>query len=63
MSVSRSNSTVILQVAAPEFLSSSENDVIFSTPRTCWMAASSGAVTNASITSGEALGHWVCTLS
>jgi CMP-N-acetylneuraminic acid synthetase len=47
MSVSMANSTLICAFPSVDV------DVIFSTPRTCCSAASSGDVTNASTTSGE----------
>ncbi len=57
MSVPRANSTVISECA------SLDSDVILRTPFTCWAAPSSGAVRNASTTSGDAPGQLVVMVS
>ncbi len=56
MSVPRANSSVI------SVRPSLDSDSILRTPFTCWAAASSGAVRNASTTSGEAPGQVALTL-
>ena len=61
MSVPRANSTEMEAVPVP--FCSSEVEVTFSTPRTCWIAASSGEVRNASVASGEAPGQEAFTVS
>ena len=43
--------------------SASETDTTFSTPPTCWITVSSGAVTDASSASGEAPVHVARTVS
>ncbi len=57
MSVPRSNSTVISE------LPSLDSEVILRVPRTCCAALSSGAVRNASTTSGDAPGQLVLIVS